>query len=440
MRPASFSSPTIPPVALTGAGIVSAIGSNVDELAAALRAGLCGIKRHEAGAGAAWPPIRAEIPPLAFEDALERLPLRAALRERALRAARRAPFVVRTAVIAALEAWGRADAERREISGERISVVVAGSNLGLRHQMDVFRMFADDPFYVRPRHSLEFLDTHVLSVISEVLGARGEGFTVGGASAAGNVALFEAQRQLALGDGDVCLVVAPPFDLSIIELHALSNAGALSRRSDAEGDPARVCRPFDRGHDGFVYGQAAAALVLERLDDAPATRWGELHGAAVTLDGNASTNPNPEGQARAIRRALARAGLPATAVDYINAHGTSSPLGDRSELEALRMVFGPALARIPINATKGLTGHCLSAAALVEAIATLIQMREGFLHASANLDDPIDAACGFVGSEALERPVHCALSNSYGFGGINTAVVLRSASHGQTAANVTTAA
>ncbi|QPM79761.1 beta-ketoacyl synthase N-terminal-like domain-containing protein [Myxococcus xanthus] len=416
------------PTAITGMGIVCSLGQGVDALTEGLRAGRSGIgfRSRIASSLAGGARIGAEIRGFSFEAALEQCKVRVEPpRARALKLGRRAPFTVQTALVATLEAWAHAGLETASVAPERVGLVVAGSNLTQEYVFRMHEAYGRDPTFINPRFALQFLDTFHLGVLSEVLGAQGEGCTVGGASASGNVALARAHQLLALGLCDVCVVAAPPAELSILELQALANTSALCK--DFVEEPSRTCRPFDRRHNGFVPGEAAACVVLEREEFARqrgAVIQGRLLGAAVQLDGNASSDPSAAGEARAIRGALRQAGLEPRAIDYINAHGSASPLGDRTEVEAIKSVWGEEVAKVDINSTKGLVGHCLSAAGLVEVIATVSQMRHGFVHPNANLEEPIDGQCLFVGGSARRRELRHAVSNSFGFGGINSCVVV----------------
>ena len=151
----------------------------------------------------------------------------------------------------------------------------------------------------------------------------------------------------------------------------------------------------------------------------------QVLGGSLVLDGNRLANPNEEGEVRAMASALKQAGVAPGEVDYLNTHGTSSPLGDETEIRAVRRVFKENLSHLWINATKGLTGHCLCSAGVVEGIASIIQMQEGFVHPNVNLDNPIDRECRWVGSEAVSDGINVSMSNSFGFGGINSSVILK---------------
>jgi malonyl-ACP decarboxylase len=221
---------------------------------------------------------------------------------------------------------------------------------------------------------------------------------------------------VASGAVDVCLVLGALTDLSGMERQSFYNLGAMA---------TTTCRPFDVDREGFVPGQAAACLVLESPESA-AERGvpvlGHVAGYAQRLDATRLAEPSVAAEATVMAAALRHAGLSPDRIGYVNTHGTGSRIGDETEVRAIREVFGAA--RPWLNSTKGLVGHCLCAAGVVEAVATLVQLRHGFLHPNAGLARPLDDTSRFVGAVARHEEVDHALSNAFGFGGFNTSVVL----------------
>jgi 3-oxoacyl-[acyl-carrier-protein] synthase II len=263
----------------------------------------------------------------------------------------------------------------------------------------------------------------------EALGITGPAATVAAACASGNVALAQARRWVQRGWVDICLAGACDRSISPMAMAGFGNLGALTKRNDS---PETASRPFDRDRDGFIMGEGGAFFVLESASRARkrgAIAYGEVAGVGATSDAYhlviPSSDPGP--CIRAIRTALQDARLNPEEIDYINAHATSTPVGDAFEARALREVFGDSARTIPVSATKSMIGHLLSAASSIEALACLAAFRRNAIHPTINLDNP-DPECDLchVANTAREQPVRTALSNSFGFGGSNICVVLRS--------------
>ncbi|MFO0808316.1 MAG: beta-ketoacyl-[acyl-carrier-protein] synthase family protein [Gemmataceae bacterium] len=265
-----------------------------------------------------------------------------------------------------------------------------------------------------------------LHTLRRELAHTGPAVTVGAACASANYAFGVARRWVASGWVDACLVGGVDRSLTPVGLACFANLGALTSRNDA---PTAASRPFDRGRDGFVLGEGGALFVVESAASARrrgAKPYAELAGCGTSGDAYHMVTPRPDPTyaARAMRAALADAGINPGDVDYINAHATSTPLGDVGEARALRLVFGNAT--VPVSSTKGMTGHLISGASAVEAVACLAAIERSALPPTINLDDP-DPECELchVANVAQERCVDVAVSNSFGFGGSNSCIVLR---------------
>lgn len=241
------------------------------------------------------------------------------------------------------------------------------------------------------------------------------------ATASGNAGIIQAIKTL---DEQIkcCIVVGAMADLSPVELQGFHNSGALGGDEYLDA-PEKACRPFDSAHNGFIYGQGCGCLVIETASAAKKRQQPVLAyiiGAESCLDGSLNTQPTVTGETKVMQKVLAQANDPQ--VDYINTHGTSTILGDNVEAQAIEEVFQN---RPYVNATKSLIGHTLWAAAVIECIACIIQLRGGFLHGNINLDNPITTGLNFVGKQAIKKSLQCALSLSFGFGGINTAILIK---------------
>lgn len=413
---------------ITGMGAVCGISQNTDEFSSSLRHGVCGIGYlPEASSQPRCLNIGAAIKGFSFSEQLSRRDLSARIVEKADECARRAPYPVQTSVLAVLEAWQQAQLHDRPLPEHRVAIVVASDNACQAYQYESMLHFLRAPEYLSPRYALHALATDYVGAISEILSIQGEGFSVGGASASGNVAIVKGMQLLQLGLADACVVVGALSDLSPLSLQGLHNLGAMGGKRFRD-QPEQACRPFDKLHEGFIPGQGAGCLILESgqsVEKRGVFALARILGGSLLLDGNRLANPSEAGEARSMQLCLQQAGIEPHQVDYINTHGTSSPLGDITEINAIRQVFRDHLAELWINSTKGLTGHCLFSAGLIEAIACILQMRDSFLHPNVNLDNPIDLECRFAGATTVDAHIDIAMSNSFGFGGINSSILFK---------------
>jgi len=260
-------------------------------------------------------------------------------------------------------------------------------------------------------------------------GMIGPNFTTASACATGGHAIGEAWETIRRGDADT--MIAGGSEAGIYEplVGGFDSMHALSRRND---DPEAASRPFDQGRDGFVPGEGSGALVLEELHHAQergATILAEITGYGATADAAHITLPAPGGigAVQAARRALAKAGIGPGDLDHINAHATSTPEGDRAELQAIKTLLGDDAGRVPVTANKSMIGHTLGAAGAIEAIVTIQSIRNGCIPPTINLDEPDPEAEGLdlTPNRAASHDIEIALSNSFGFGGQNTALIFR---------------
>lgn len=395
---------------VTGVGIESAIGQGQPAFSDSL---LQGQSRFDylrrAGRIREEPFIGAEIDDLILPLSIDAKILRTA------------SFSEQVALATLAEAWN--DAKLGEVDPSRIGLVVGGSNFNQRFHSILREDFRGREKYIRPNYGFSFLDSDLAGICSEAFGIEGQAYTVGGASASGQIAFIQAAQNVLLGNVDVCIALGALMDLSHWELQALKSLGALG--SDKFKDcPQKACRPFDRDRDGFIFGEGCAAIVVERADrlaQRSVRPYCQVRGWSLVSDGNRNPNPSVQGEIRAISQALESAHIQAKDIDYINPHGTASIIGDETELTALKQ---SGLVNSRINSTKSITGHCLTAAGAVEIVAVLVQMRHSKLHPSLNCENPIDRNFQWVGTKAEDHQFKYALTLSMGFGGINSAVCL----------------
>jgi malonyl-ACP decarboxylase len=418
-------------VCITGLGTINSLGKSIPEYSVALRNG-------QSGVGRLCRPIfrdlavkvGAEIREFHFEEQLRTYGnAPEEVIRRALDSAARSSSGIQTSVACVIEALSQSliDSSAGQLLSQRCGLIIAGHNLTGEYCYTSQTTFDRNPGHLNPRFALQAMDTDYLGTISEILRMHGEGFTVGGACASGNVALIKAFQHIRAGLMDACIVVGPAAYLSPVWMQGYCSIGAMGGKRFND-EPRKACRPFDRDHEGFIYGEGSGCLILEAESvvlDRGGKPLAEILGGAIRLDGNRLSDPNEQGEIAVMQLALTDAGRTPHDIDYINSHGSSSPMGDETEIRAIKSVFGHRVKQIWLNATKGLTGHCLSSAGVIEAITTVIQMNQGFVHPNLNLENPIDDDCRFCPGEAREARLNLAVSNSFGFGGINTSVVIK---------------
>jgi 3-oxoacyl-[acyl-carrier-protein] synthase II len=283
------------------------------------------------------------------------------------------------------------------------------------------------------RVSPHFVHGRLINLVSGQVsikhGLMGPNHAVVTACSTGAHSIGDAGRMIQLGDADVMLAGGAESAICPIGIAGFAQAKALSTRND---EPERASRPYDKDRDGFVMGEGAGVVVLEEFERAKKRGvkiYGELVGYGMSGDAYHVTAPHPEGAGayRAMQQAMQRSGLDLTDIDYINAHGTSTPLGDELELGAVRKLFGNAVAELSMSSTKSAIGHLLGGAGAVEAIFCLLAMRDQVVPPTLNLDNPSDGCAGvdLVPHQAKERKVKAILNNSFGFGGTNASLVMR---------------
>jgi 3-oxoacyl-[acyl-carrier-protein] synthase II len=313
---------------------------------------------------------------------------------------------------------------------DRVGVSVASAMGGLKSFEDACdTLIKRGPGRVNPFSITAIIPNMGAACVSIELGTKGPLSSQGTACAASTMAIGDGMDAIRLGRAEVMLAGGSEAAITRVGVAGFSALRALSRRND---DPVHASRPFEADRDGFVMGEAGAVLVLEELGHATgrgARIYAELVGYGVSSDAQHLTEPDPTGRspARAMLMAFSDAGISPDQIDYINAHGTSTPLGDASETRMIKRALGEQIARkVPISSTKGATGHCLGAAGAVEAIFCTLAIEEGVLPPTINYETP-DPECDldYVPNEARKADVGVVVSNSSGFGGHNASIMLR---------------
>ena len=317
-----------------------------------------------------------------------------------------------------------------EAEPDRVGAAVATGIGGLGAFENCFEILLDrGPDRVGPFAIVQIIPNMAAAWVSMELGTQGPLAAESTACAASNMAIGDGLDAIRLGRADAMLCGGTEAPVTRVGVAGFSAMRALSQRND---DPKGGSRPFDAGRDGFVMGEAGAMLVLEELEHARARGakiYAEVLGYGVSSDAKHVTEPDPSGAnpARAMKMAFADAGISPDQVGYVNAHGTSTPLGDPAETRVLKLALGEEKAHAtPVSSTKGATGHCLGAAGAVEAIFTILALQRGVLPPTINYEQP-DPECDldYVPNEPRPQQVEIGVSNSFGFGGHNACVVFR---------------
>jgi len=407
-------------VAITGLGPITAVGIGVEALWEGLRRERSPIRRVTRFDPSPWRSrIAAEIDD--FEPARFMDP----------RTARRLDRYSQFSIAAARLALDDAALDSTRLEPDRVAVQMGSALGGVAYaEQQMANLMTSGIRAVDPRVALTTFCGAASCSIAIEFGFTGANATNGMSCASGTIALGEAWRLIREGVADVAIAGGIEAPLAPLCFGAFAIIRAMSTRND---DPEHACRPFDRQRDGFIMGEGACALVLERWDRAEARGariYAELAGYANTNDAHHMTAPRPDGAqaARAMRAALASAGVRPEEVDYISPHGSSTPLNDATETLAIKQVFGEHAYRIPLSGTKPYHAHALGASGAIEAAIACLSIERGWIPPTLNLEQPDDDCdLDYVPDHGRELRPHVVLSNSFGFGGINACLVLRGA-------------
>ena len=403
-------------VVVTGLGALAPNGNDLHSFWDALvngRSGIGPITKFDASGHRAR--IAGEIKDFDPESALDRKDVR-----------RNDPFT-HYAMYVGLQAVAHAGLDVEAGDAERVGVIW-GSGIGgiTTHEKQHTILMEKGPKRISPFYVPMMISDMAAGMISMVLGAKGPNYATVSACSSASHALGEAARKIQYDEADVMVTGGSEAAVTSISVAGFSSAKALSTRND---EPARASRPFDAERDGFVLGEGAGGVVLEELEHAKrrgAVIYGEFLGLGFTADAYHQTAmaPQAEGGARAMRIALKDAGLHPGDIGYVNAHGTSTPMGDSQETTAIKTVFDGHTDKMAISSTKSMTGHLLGAAGAVESIACIMALKNGVLPPTINYENP-DPECDLdcVPNQARQNEVNYVLNNSFGFGGHNVALV-----------------
>ncbi|RUS46432.1 beta-ketoacyl-ACP synthase II [Cohnella sp. AR92] len=405
-------------VVVTGMGVVSAIGSDLNTFWNNLLEGKSGVSLVEAFDMSEYPTkIAAEIKDFNPESfGIDK------------KDSRKMDRFVQFGLAASLLAIKDADLKIGEnAEADRVGVSVGSGIGGLGTWEDQHTILMEKgPRRVSPFFIPMMIANMASGQVSIVTGAKGPNTTVVTACATGTHSIGDSYKLIQRGDADVMICGGAEATIRPIAMAGFSNMRAMSTRND---EPEKASRPFDIGRDGFVMGEGAGVLILESLEHAKARGakiYAEVIGYGMSGDAHHMTEPDPEGAARCMTRALKDAGIDPSEVGYINAHGTSTPVGDKSETAAIKNAFGDHAYKLAVSSTKSMTGHMLGAAGGVEAVILGLTLQNGIIPPTINLDEQ-DPECDldYVPNKPRPTDTKVALSNSFGFGGHNATVIMR---------------
>ena len=403
-------------VAVTGIGAVTPLATGAEQSWQALCQGKSGVARiTKFNPSGFKTQIAAEIKDFHPEDFLDKKRVR-----------RTDPFI-HYALAATRMALDDSGLIINHNNANRVGIVVGTCVGGMStYEKNLFTLREEGPDKVSPFFIPGFIPNMAVGEISIVFGAKGPSKCVVTACATGSHAIGDAFRLIQYGEADAMIAGGSDAYILPVGIAGLGKMGAISCQND---EPEKASRPFDKDRDGFVLGEGAGIIVLEEFSLAikrGGKIYAELVGYGSTVDGYHITEPDWQNQARCIRLALDEAAISPGDIDYINAHGTATILNDISETKAIKAALGERSRKVPVSSNKSMTGHLLAAAGAVEAIFTVLTIRDGIIPPTINYDTP-DPECDldYVPNVARKAEVNTALSNSFGFGGANAALVFR---------------
>jgi 3-oxoacyl-[acyl-carrier-protein] synthase II len=408
-------------VVVTGLGALTPIGNNVSEYWKNLENGVSGaapITRFDASKFKTQ--FACEVKDFNPNDHMDR------------KEARKQDPYTQYAMVATAEAMEDSKIDLDAIDPDRVGVIWGSGIGGIKTFYDEVSAFANGDG--TPRYNPFFIPKMIADIaagmISIKYGLRGPNFTTVSACASSSNALLDAFNYIRLGKADIIVTGGSEASVNQAGVGGFNALKALSTRND---EPAKASRPFDKDRDGFVLGEGAGTLILEEYEHAikrGAKIYVEVMGGGLSADAHHITAPHPEGLGaiKVMQNALEDAYMKPEDIDYINVHGTSTPLGDVAESKAIKEVFGEHAYKLNISSTKSMTGHLLGAAGAVEAIASILAIKKGIIPPTINndnFDENIDGKMNFTLNKAQKKEVNAIMSNTFGFGGHNASIILK---------------
>lgn len=340
-----------------------------------------------------------------------------------------APLSARLTTLTAIQAYIDAGLFGTNIDPEKICAILGGHNINSNYIYNNFKQFQEEPEYINGMMGIVVYDTDIIATIAETLNIQGPVFSVGGTCTSAGIAMKQAINEIRYNEQNVAMVTGGILEYSPLDLQALILVSAISYVSYNDA-PEKSSRPFDTKREGFVPSHGAGVLMFEELEHAKkrnAKIYAEVLEVENSSDANHLSNPSVEGQSKLMRKVMDRAGVKPEQIDYVNCHATSTPMGDRVEINSVKNVFGEHAYKLKVNATKSLIGHAGWSAAAVESIAAILQMNNSTLHPSINVDeiDPEIDIDVCANTKVENYNVDYMLKNSFGFGGLNCCALFK---------------
>ena len=403
-------------VVVTGTGVLSPIGNSTHEFLNGLKNGVNGIGPITSFDTSAYSVHIAGELKINLEDYFESRELNRMDRFTAM------------AMTASTEAVEQAKIDDDSLDKNRIGVIIGSGIGGINTFEEQHKRLLNNPRRVSPFFIPSMISDIASGQVSIKYGFRGPNYCVVSACATASHAIGDSMRIIKYGDADVIITGGSDASITPMAISGFSNMKALTKNED----PETASRPFDANRDGFVMGEGAGIIVLEELEHAKkrgAEILGEFVGYGATADAHHLTTPSPDGDGavRAMKCAMTDAECQPSDIDYINAHGTSTPFNDKIETQAIKTAFGEHANNLLISSTKSMTGHLLGAAGGVEAIACILSIRNNFLPPTIHYETP-DAECdlNYIPNTSVEKDIQYTMSNTFGFGGHNAALIFQS--------------
>ncbi len=421
-------------VVITGMATINPLGDTLEKYYENLINGVSGIKRWTSmDMSKVDIKIGGDIGDYPIEDALARIKEKVTpelyKKLRLKKLFRTATFSNKIAILCAINAYLDASLFGNDDDPFSTSVLVGGNNFNSRYTQKNNEIFNEEPEYIDPLFGIEAIDPNIPATISEVLNVRGPTFTIGAACASSNIALREGFRDIVTGECIRSIVTGAIFDMTPADIHAMAFLNSVVVKPEYQDNPAEASRPWDMKRCGFVPSHGSGTIILEDLETAKkrgAKIYAELLGVKANADANHLPSPSSESQIRLLTDLLKLTGIKPEQINYINCHATATPLGDTEEIKAIKTVFGEHAYKLKLNAPKSMLGHTCWAAPIVELIGGILQMNNGVLHPSINIDelDPY-VDLDVCANQAQEFKVEYMMKNSFGFGGLNCCSMIK---------------